>query len=152
MSQLKREIRQNRPFRSRSQEASLGLFRTADLLRRRFHAVLEPKGITQQQYNVLRILRGAGDGGLPTLTIAERMVERTPGITRLLDRLERPDRARYPCHHDRKGWHGTARARAERVLGEPGRVPRGSASASPRRRGGRTRRTDLVTGPAGPIS
>jgi len=39
--------------------------------------------------NVLRILRGAGTGGLPTLEIAQRMVERTPGITRLIDRLER---------------------------------------------------------------
>lgn len=41
-----------------------------------------------QQYNVLRILRGAGSDGLPTLTIAERMIERTPGITRLIDRLD----------------------------------------------------------------
>jgi DNA-binding MarR family transcriptional regulator len=41
-----------------------------------------------QQYNVLRILRGAGPAGLPTLTIVERMMERTPGITALLDRLE----------------------------------------------------------------
>jgi DNA-binding MarR family transcriptional regulator len=39
-------------------------------------------------HDVLRILRGAGLEGLPTLDIAERMIEEAPGITRLLDRLE----------------------------------------------------------------
>jgi len=85
---LRDEIRQTRPFHSTSQEAALGLLRTADVLRRRFAAAVEPSGVTSQQYNVLRILRGAGDAGLPTLEIAERMIERAPGITRLIDRLE----------------------------------------------------------------
>jgi DNA-binding MarR family transcriptional regulator len=62
--------------------------RTSDLIRRAVSAVVDGQGITLQQYNVLRILRGAGEGGLPTLEIAERMIEQTPGITRLLDRLE----------------------------------------------------------------
>ncbi len=84
---LQRELHQSRPFRSSSQEATLGLFRTADVLRRRFARVLEPSGVTLQQYNVLRILRGAGDAGLQTLAVAERMVERAPGVTRLIDRL-----------------------------------------------------------------
>ena len=85
---LQHEIQQSHPFRSHSQEAVLGILRTADLLRRVISQIVEPWGITQQQYNVMRILRGAGDEGLPTLTIAQRMVERTPGITRLIDRLE----------------------------------------------------------------
>ena len=51
--------------------------------------VFDQQGTTSQQYNVLRILRGAGLGGIPTLDIAERMIEQAPGITRLLDRLER---------------------------------------------------------------
>ncbi|TVR45059.1 MAG: MarR family transcriptional regulator [Planctomycetota bacterium] len=46
-------------------------------------------GITGQQYNVLRILRGAGDGGMSCSCIAERVIDRDPDITRLLDRLER---------------------------------------------------------------
>jgi MarR family transcriptional regulator, organic hydroperoxide resistance regulator len=87
-SRLQRELKQTRPFRSASQEAIIGLFKTTDELRRRTSAVLEPKGITLQQYNVLRILRGAGRNGLPTLEIATRMIEQAPGITRLLDRLE----------------------------------------------------------------
>ncbi len=62
--------------------------RTADLIQRNYHRIVEPHGLTIQQYNVLRILRGAGEAGLPTLDIGERMIEQTPGITRLLDRLE----------------------------------------------------------------
>ncbi len=103
MSRLRDEIKQTRPFRSTSQEAMLGLLRTADLLRRALSSVLESSGITMQQYNVLRILRGAGDAGLPTLEIGERMVEHTPGVTRLVDRLEaRGWVARERCSKDRR--------------------------------------------------
>jgi DNA-binding MarR family transcriptional regulator len=87
-SLLQKEIRQRKPFRSPRQEGAIGLLRTADLLRRTLSHVVDPEGITLQQYNVLRILRGAGEAGLPTLEIADRMIERSPGITRLLDRLE----------------------------------------------------------------
>lgn len=86
-SALQREIRQRRPFSSPGQEATLGLLRTADVLRRFVARVLEPYDVTPQQYNVLRILRGAGTDGLPTLTIGERMLEDSPGVTRLIDRL-----------------------------------------------------------------
>jgi MarR family transcriptional regulator, organic hydroperoxide resistance regulator len=64
------------------------LLSTADRVRNSFEAVCAPFDITGQQYNVLRILRGAEPEGLPTLTIAGRMIERTPGITRMVDRLE----------------------------------------------------------------
>jgi DNA-binding MarR family transcriptional regulator len=87
-SRIQQEIKQTRPFRSLAQEAFLGLLRTTDRLRRLAAERIEPYGVTMQQYNVLRILRGAGSEGLPTLEIAERMVEQAPGITRLIDRLE----------------------------------------------------------------
>src|SRR5436853_5453131 len=82
---IRSEIKQRRPFPSPHQEAVVALMRTADRARRLVGDVVEPLGITPQQYNVLRILRGAGDAGLPTLEIAQRMIEQTPGITRLLD-------------------------------------------------------------------
>jgi len=102
-SRLQAEIRQQRPFRSRAHEATVGLLRTADLLRQAVAEVVEPLGLTPQQYNVLRILRGAGDAGLPTLEIADRMLERAPGITRLLDRLEHKKLVRRErCAKDRR--------------------------------------------------
>lgn len=55
--------------------------------------MLEPSDITLRQYNVLRILRGAGEEGLLTLAVAERMIERTPGVTRLIERMVRRKRA-----------------------------------------------------------
>ena len=67
----------------------IAVLHTADRLRRRGIEMLAPYGITLQQFNVLRILRGARPDGLCTLTIAERMIEETPGITRLIDRLEK---------------------------------------------------------------
>jgi len=87
VSKLQKEIKQNKPFRSRRQEAVLAIVRTADVLKRRWR-VAEEFGVTGQQYNVLRILRGAQPEPLPTMEIASRMIENTPGITGLLDRLE----------------------------------------------------------------
>lgn len=102
-SLIQREIRQTRPFRSRRQEAFLTLLRTADIMKRFITRVVEPVGITRQQYNVLRILRGAGDDGLPTLDIGERMVERSPGVTRLVDRLvDKGCVLRERCPDDRR--------------------------------------------------
>ncbi len=81
----------------------MALMRTADDARRFMGAGIAQAGITLQQYNVLRILRGAGGEALPTLEIGERMVERTPGTTRLLDRLERRELVeRHRCTADRR--------------------------------------------------
>src|SRR5690606_17048474 len=87
-SRIGTEIRQGRPFPSLSAETAVALMRTTDLVKRAILRVVEPRGITLQQYNVLRILRGAGAEGLPTLEIGERMIEQAPGVTRLVDRLE----------------------------------------------------------------
>jgi len=100
---LQREIRQRRPFPSVAQEAVVSVIRTADLLQRQMAALVEPFGITVQQFNVLRILRGGGPEGLPTLEVGARMIEVTPGITRLLDRLEAKGLVRRQrCPKDRR--------------------------------------------------
>ena len=85
---LETDIKQTKPFVSAYQEAALSILHTADALRRHYIEVITPFGVTPQQYNVLRIVRGAGEAGIPSLEIAERMIERSPGMTRLLDRLE----------------------------------------------------------------
>jgi DNA-binding MarR family transcriptional regulator len=123
MSPLQREIRQGKPFRSRGQEVVVALIRTADLVRRVVGRVLEPYDITVQQYNVLRILRGAGEQGLPTLEIGLRMVEHAPGVTRLLDRLETKGLVRRQrCPEDRRQvlcWLTPAGAELVEKLDEP---------------------------------
>jgi DNA-binding MarR family transcriptional regulator len=96
-------IRQKKPFRSPASEGVVALLVAGDRLRRRLSEVDEAAGISSQQYNVLRILRGAGAEGIPTLEIAARMIEKTPGITRLLDRLEKKGLVRrHRCTHDRR--------------------------------------------------
>jgi DNA-binding MarR family transcriptional regulator len=87
-SAVQDEIQQRRPFSTAAEEGVVALVRTADVLRRALTGIVEPHGITLQQYNVLRILRGANEDGLPTLEIATRMIEHAPGVTRLLDRLQ----------------------------------------------------------------
>jgi len=102
-SSLRAEIRQSKPFQSPAQEAILALFRTSDLLERRLAQLVEPRGISLQQYNVLRILRGAGQEGTPTLEIADRMIQKAPGITRLLDKLAAKRLVRRErCSEDRR--------------------------------------------------
>ena len=102
-SALQQELRQRKPFQSAGHEAIVGLLRTADLVRRQAAALVEPHGITLQQFNVLRILRGAAQEGLPTLEVAERMIEQTPGVTRLLVRLETKELVRRQrCPVDRR--------------------------------------------------
>jgi len=64
------------------------LVRTASIVNRALARVVEPYGLSLAQYNALRIIRGAGSGGIPTLSIRERMIEEGTTITRLLDKLE----------------------------------------------------------------
>lgn len=89
MSPLRSEIKQTKPFSSLEEETAVALARTSDQLARRFDALLKQYGVTGTQYNVLRILRGAGKAGLPCSELGERMISRDPDITRLLDRMER---------------------------------------------------------------
>ena len=117
MGTIRGEIRQTKPFASPADEAVVTLLRTADRVRTALAQVVEAHGITLQQYNVLRILRGAGEEGLPTLDIAARMIENSPGITRLLDRLEaRKLVRRVRCPEDRRQVLCHATAAAGRLL------------------------------------
>lgn len=85
---LKRELKQNRPFTSVHEEVVLAMIRTADQLAMPLIEILKKENLSLSQYNILRILRGAGEEGLMCGEISERMVRRDPDLTRLLDRLE----------------------------------------------------------------
>lgn len=84
---LHEELKQNRPFADLEEEAHVSIARTAALLERSFAQLLRPHGITPTQYNVLRILRGAGAAGLCRNELGERLVTPVPDVTRLLDRM-----------------------------------------------------------------
>lgn len=88
-SSLAATLKQNRPFVSLEQEVHLSILRTASELSYAVDQFFRPFGITSSQYNVLRILRGAGTDGLCRNEISERMVTATPDMSRLLDRMEK---------------------------------------------------------------
>lgn len=85
---LRDEIKQTKAFRSVREEAHLSLVRTAAVLSHGFAECLKAFGITGTQYNVLRILRGAGRDGLCRNEVRDRLVAQVPDVTRLLDRME----------------------------------------------------------------
>lgn len=87
-TRLRDEIKQSKPFQSLEQEALLSIERTAALLGHGLADALKQYGVTATQYNVLRILRGAGRPGLCRNEVRERLVSQVPDVTRLLDRLD----------------------------------------------------------------
>jgi DNA-binding MarR family transcriptional regulator len=87
VSKLQQQLKQARPFASLAVETFLNLQRTAERLGAEEHALLRTAGLSAPQYNVLRILRGAGPEGHPCQEIGARMLTRVPDVTRLVDRL-----------------------------------------------------------------
>jgi DNA-binding MarR family transcriptional regulator len=80
---------QHHRFESAAQEAVVSLLVTSALVLQRMNELLRRHGLTHDQYNVLRILRGAHPTGHPRLEVGKRLMSRAPDVTRLLDRLER---------------------------------------------------------------
>jgi DNA-binding MarR family transcriptional regulator len=85
---LREELKQAKPFRSLEEEAALNVARTSAVLEHALSQALRPYAITPTQYNVLRILRGAGDSGLCRNEVGQRLIRSVPDVTRLLDRME----------------------------------------------------------------
>jgi DNA-binding MarR family transcriptional regulator len=83
------DLKQSKPYRTLEEEVFINIQFTADALMRGLAGVLKQHNISPTQYNVLRILRGAGDKGLSCRDIGARMITRDPDVTRLLDRLEK---------------------------------------------------------------
>jgi len=99
---LQHELKKKRPFESPEEEALLSVVRTSDQLQIRSARLLREHGLTPSQYNILRILRGEGKP-LPILEIASRTITVVPGITGLIDRLERAGFVhRLRCEKDRR--------------------------------------------------
>jgi DNA-binding MarR family transcriptional regulator len=116
-SKLQQELKKKHPFDSLEQEALVNLFRTSDRLQLPFARLLRDYGLTPAQYNVLRILRGEGQP-LPILEIASRTIAVVPGITGLIDRLERAGLVcRQRCREDRRVIYVAITDKATDLLG-----------------------------------
>ncbi|MDP2481174.1 MAG: MarR family winged helix-turn-helix transcriptional regulator [Candidatus Palauibacterales bacterium] len=114
---LQDEIKQSTPFTRPEVEALLSVLRTSALLDHALGQALKPFGLTHTQYNVLRILRGAGKDGLCGREVGERLVSPVPDVSRLLDRLSEVglvERHRDPG--DRRHVRATLTAEGERTL------------------------------------
>ena len=85
---LRDELKMAKPFKSVEEEAILSIARTAAVIEHSGAEALKPFNLTITQYNVLRILRGAGHEGLCRNEVGERLVTKVPDVTRLLDRME----------------------------------------------------------------
>jgi DNA-binding MarR family transcriptional regulator len=115
-SQLQRELKKKRPFDSPEQEAGINILRTNDQLQNRLGRFFRGYGLTSSQYNVLRILRGEGKP-MPSLNIAERMIQVVPAITGLIDRLEKQGLVeRRRCDDDRRVVYVEITAKAKTLL------------------------------------
>src|SRR5215475_15274555 len=71
------------------EQVSVLILRAADYVGQQTEQLLKPHGLSGTQYNVLRILRGAGPDGLPCKSVGDRMISHDPDMTRLLDRMEK---------------------------------------------------------------
>lgn len=109
---IQAELKQTKPVGSLEEEAYLNVQRTSNTLSQGIAELLRSHDLTQAQYNVLRILRGAGEGGLNASDIAGRMISRDPDVTRLVDRLEKRGLVdRWRCSEDRRVvWTRISRA------------------------------------------
>src|SRR5689334_1076675 len=117
---LQRELKKKRPFEQPEQEAILNIVRTSDLAQNRFGKVFRAFGVTASQYNVLRILRGAGKP-LPSLEIADRMIQVVPALTGLIDRVDQQGLLeRHPGADDRRLVAVALAARPEALLARMG--------------------------------
>lgn len=88
-SRLQEEIKQGKPFTDVRQEMWLNLQRTAAQLTHYSEQKLRVYGVSATQYNVLRILRGAGEQGLCQYEIGARLVAQVPDVPRILGRMEK---------------------------------------------------------------
>ena len=127
-NKLKEEIRQNKPFSGLEQEALLNIRRTSGHIEHITQQIFKEQGLTDSQYNVLRILRGAGPEGLRCSEIGERMITRDPDITRLLNRLQRRRLVgRHRDTRDRRVIHIRITAAGSAILQELDPVVEGAA-------------------------
>ena len=116
MGRIEKEIGQRKPFRNEHHEALVNLLYTANWCQDRIKALLKPHGVTMQQYNVLRILAGAGEP-ISTSIIRERLLDKMSDASRMVDRLyQKGWVTRKPCPSDKRLVDVALSTEGKRVL------------------------------------
>jgi len=99
---IEKDIQQQK-FRNEYQKAVVNLIYTSNWMRERTSGIIEAEGITPQQFNILRILRGSHPMPLSTLQIRERMLDKMSDTSRIVDRLIAKGLVKkYICKKDRR--------------------------------------------------
>ncbi len=99
---IEEEIKQDK-FSSEFQKAIMNVLVTANWLQSDFENQLKPFGISSQQYNVLRILKGQGDKAISVNNIMGRMIDKMSNASRLVEKLRKKELIeRITCEHDRR--------------------------------------------------
>src|SRR4051812_44961842 len=126
---LEDEIKQTKAWSSREEQAFLNVLRTADVLSRGEAVVLKTASLSPNQYNALRILRGAGEAGVTCSELGGRLIERDPDVTRLIDKLEeRGLMQRTRDARDRRGFPKMVTPPRGKPLGAPHQPPLSGAT------------------------
>lgn len=117
---LEKELHQEQ-FRSEAERAFVNLIFTASWFQNRFQAFLKPFGLTPQQYNILRILRGQKEKPISLNAVKNRMLEPNSDTSRIIDRMVRKGIIdRKPCAHDRRQVDLTLTAKGHELLDRVG--------------------------------
>ncbi len=99
---LEEELKQDK-FQSEYQKAMLNVLFTSNWLESDSARVLKPFGISSQQYNVLRILKGQGENAISVNDIMSRMIDKMSNASRLVEKLRKKELIeRVTCDHDRR--------------------------------------------------
>ncbi len=99
---IEEAINQTKPFRNARHRAMVNLIYTHNWMVDQLRSKIKPYGITMQQYNVLRVLRGAGEP-ISTSVIRERLLDKMADTSRMVHRLAQKELVvRQECEHDKR--------------------------------------------------
>jgi DNA-binding MarR family transcriptional regulator len=124
---IEEAIKQNKPFSSEFQKAIVNLVYTASWWNQVATRLLRPFGISQEQYNILRILRGMGDQPATIKTLTERMLDNNSNASRLVEKLKKKALVeRLECPMDRRRVDITITAKGLQLLDETASLMEGN--------------------------
>ncbi|MCB0584182.1 MAG: MarR family transcriptional regulator [Phaeodactylibacter sp.] len=113
---IEEAIQQTKPFRNAWHRATVNILYTNNWVQEKIKGELKPYGITMQQYNVLRVLRGAGKP-ISTSVIRDRLLDKMADTSRMVERLYQKGLVlRNSCRHDKRLVDVSISSEGEKLL------------------------------------